>query len=219
MQAPTKLLPRRIVFSLAFAMALSIPLSLVSGQALRENHLSELPAMLRPAQDEHITYTGHYVNGHYVNERYGYSVDIPPGDVGLSDRPPAPNHGFVVQLSNDPERLIVIDGSYNAPGLVSLDAFARFKLDSLKQRGATDCETLLIEATFLGDKIPALHLRVAYTISGEGMLYDGFLAIRKEHHKDQVLYEVGLSTPEADYSVDKTSLGDLVAGWRLEPLP
>ena len=38
--------------------------------------------------------------GTYSNDTYGYSVRIPAGMVGLGATPPAPQHGFGIDLDN-----------------------------------------------------------------------------------------------------------------------
>src|SRR5947209_17398721 len=54
------------------------------------------------------------VKGRYSNYDYAYSVRIPAGLTGFRAAAPAPNHGFGIELSEQPKSSIWVDASYNA---------------------------------------------------------------------------------------------------------
>lgn len=51
--------------------------------------------------------------GTYVNKKYGFSVTIPDHLVGKGTIPPAPNHGFEISLSSDPNDSIGVFAYYD----------------------------------------------------------------------------------------------------------
>lgn len=59
-------------------------------------------------QPEGIPFQGAYEN----KAGYAYRVTVPPGLTGLKTPPPAPQHGFTIDLSSGAH--ISVDGSYNA---------------------------------------------------------------------------------------------------------
>src|SRR5262249_14701124 len=48
--------------------------------------------------------------GRYENVDYGFRVDVPTGFTGEGSVPPAPNHGFAVNI--DAESVVWVDASY-----------------------------------------------------------------------------------------------------------
>jgi hypothetical protein len=59
-------------------------------------------------QPEGIPFQGTYEN----KAGYAYRVTVPPGLTGLKTHPPAPQHGFTIDLGSGAH--ISVDGSYNA---------------------------------------------------------------------------------------------------------
>ena len=49
--------------------------------------------------------------GRYSNYDYGYSVRIPKKFTGFRSPSPFPNHGFLIQLSDDPKAGISVDAA------------------------------------------------------------------------------------------------------------
>ena len=73
--------------------------------------------------DDHDTKGATRVAGpSYVNNNYGYSVDIPAGQVGWMNTPPSPNHGFAIYLGD--RRSIEVDASFDSALLGSTAAVA-----------------------------------------------------------------------------------------------
>lgn len=63
-------------------------------------------------EDQQTVYVGHYVNCHYG----GFGVTIPRGLRGLSNLPPAPQHGFIINLPSTPKgaALISVEADYDS---------------------------------------------------------------------------------------------------------
>ena len=69
--------------------------------------------------------------GTYENKfGYAYRVNIPPGLTGLKAPPPAPQHGFAIDLGSGAR--ISVDGSYNATDYPTARRAAEAHADSLK---------------------------------------------------------------------------------------
>jgi len=73
------------------------------------------------------------VKDRYSNYDYGYSVRIPKGITGLRSRSPFPNHGFLIQLSDDPKAEVSVDASYNAAEWRSFNDVIKAHLDFFKR--------------------------------------------------------------------------------------
>src|SRR5262249_3218144 len=105
-------------------------------------------------------------NGNYVNFNYGYSVLIPRGLSGFSQKPPLPQHGFRITLSTSPEAYIWVDGSYNAAEYQSLEEKNTVDLDLLRREGK-EGEMLEQRAVHL-QNLKGLLVKVRYKNSETG---------------------------------------------------
>jgi hypothetical protein len=166
--------------------------------------------------------------GEYENYAYGYSVRIPAGMVGLGPPPPAPQHGFGIDLdhprstgwvrgSEFPESYVYVDGSYNSMEYGGLDAAVNSHLSFLREKGR-DGRVQSREKTRLGG-LPAARVVARYVEGGVEMVSDEVVAFRVEDDGElSVFYTLGLSTPGSKYERDRPVLEELMRGWRLQPV-
>jgi hypothetical protein len=59
----------------------------------------------------------------YINQNYEYEIKIPAGQDVATDTPPAPQHGFAINLGG--QRQLSVDASYDALRLGSAEAALR----------------------------------------------------------------------------------------------
>ena len=171
------------------------------------------------------------ITGEYVNEQYGYKVLLPEGVEAFCSPPPAPWHGFFIDVANElPPDLddcqgndffsyynwdvgISVSGSYNSAEYESVDELVALSLESY-QKHASDA--VVVEETHTRLRgVPAIHYVVHYTDpkSGEPMVSDSIAAIGRGN-----VYEIGLTTPASRYAEDKILLRKVIKGWRLGPV-
>src|SRR5438128_2307553 len=130
------------------------------------------------------------ITGEYVNELYGYKVLLPEGVEALCSPPPAPWHGFFIDVANklppDPDDCqgngffsyynwdvgISVSGSYNAAEYASVDELVALSLESYQEH-ASDAVVVKETRTRLRG-IPAVHYVVRFSDpnSGEPVVSD-----------------------------------------------
>lgn len=165
--------------------------------------------------------------GSYENYAYGYSVRIPYGFVGMGSTPPAPQHGFGIDLDNPrstawahgdefPKSYIYVDGSYNSLEWKRLDEVVNAHLGYLRED--MDVRVQSRTQTRLGS-LRAARLVAHYAEDGVEMVSDQVFAFRvDEDGAASVVYTLGLTTPRAKYERDRPVLEELARGWRLQPI-
>jgi hypothetical protein len=160
------------------------------------------------------------VKGRYYNYDYAYSVSVPRGLVGFRNPAPAPNHGFGIDLSKPQRSYLWVDASYNAAELKSFDVTLKESLGYLKDEGCINISVSQRTSTRLS-KLRAARFVIRYKDpqSGENMVRDQIIALRKAKGEVGIVYEIALRTPEYRYSKDKDVLARTQRTWRLEPLP
>ena len=175
------------------------------------------------AEEENAEFVGRYEN--YV---YGYSVEIPAGMVGLGAPPPAPQHGFGIDLDDPrstawirgtefPKSYIYVDGSYNSMEYERLEDAVNSHLSFLREKGREVYEQVPRESR-LGE-LPAVRVITQYEQDGVDMVSDKIIAFRAgEDGEVSVVYTLGLSTPDAKYERDRPVLEEMRASWRLQPV-
>jgi hypothetical protein len=166
--------------------------------------------------------------GGYENYVYGYSVEIPFGMVGLGSTPPAPQHGFGIDLDNPrstawtrgpefPKSYIYVDGSYNSLEWERLDDAVNSNLSFLREKGR-DVRVQVREEARLGG-LPAVRVMAHYEQDGVEMVSDKVVAFRvEEDGVASVVYTLGLSTPRSKYERDRPVLEALMRNWCLQPV-
>lgn len=162
--------------------------------------------------------------GRYENYTYGYSVEIPDGMIGLGETPPAPQHGFGIDLDNPrsthwpqqtefPKSYVYADGSYNSLDWEGLGDAVRFNLRCLRERGR-NVRVRSRTATRLGG-LRAVRVVAFYELGGVEMVSDEIVAFGSEASP---VYTLSLSTPRSKYERDRPVLEALRKGWCLQPV-
>ena len=163
--------------------------------------------------------------GRYENNVYGYSVRIPEGMVGRGSTPPAPQHGFGIDLDNPrsaawargtefPKSYVYVDGSYNSLEWERLDDAVNSQLSFLREKGR-NVSVQVREQTRLGG-LPAVRVMAFYEEDGVGMVSDEVVAF-DDAAGPSIVYTVSLSTPRSKYERDKPVLEALMKSWCLQP--
>jgi len=164
----------------------------------------------------------------YVNETYGYRVILPDGVEGLSVLPPAPCHGFFIDVANELSRSqdarenrrdfwaalrirLDVDASYNSADYACADDAADASL-GYKEDHAADLVILNYERTTLR-KVPAIRYLIQFqdARSGESTIVEEVIAIRAE---DGIVFSIGLTTTPARYSEDRKVFKQILKGVR-----
>jgi hypothetical protein len=164
--------------------------------------------------------------GLYENRVYGYSVRIPAGMRGAGSTPPAPQHGFGIDLDNPrstawkdardfPKSYLYVDGSYNSLEWRRVEDAAAAHLGYLRGEG-TKVRELSRARTSLGG-LPALRVVAQYDVRGEPMMYDAVFAFRMDEGAASAVYTLALSTPLSKYERDRPVLEEMRAAWHLQP--
>lgn len=171
---------------------------------------------------------GAVFEGLYENYTYGYSVKVPADMVGLGPTPPAPQHGFGIDLDRPrsiawmsqpgfPKSYVYVDGSYNSLEWTSLDDAVNSNLSFLREKGR-DVRVQLKEQARLGG-LPAKRIVALYYEGGVEMVSDEIIAFRREVGGEaSVVYTISLSTPRSRYERDRPVLEALRDGWCLQPV-
>jgi hypothetical protein len=162
--------------------------------------------------------------GFYANYAYGYSVEIPAGMIGLGSTPPAPQHGFGIDLDNPrsttwmhgpefPKSHIYADGCANSLEWERLDDAVKSQLSFLREKGK-HVRLLSRTATTLGG-LPAVRLVARYVEGGEEMVSDEVVSIGGGL---DAVHTLSLSTPLSKYERDRPVLEAMRQSWRLQPV-
>lgn len=171
-----------------------------------------------------------HVEDRYYNYNYGFSVDLPSGMVGGTSPPPAPQHGFGVDLDNPksadwgdgdwPKSYLYVDGSYNSSFLESLDAAAERALRFLAEDGCVVNEVKRTRTRLAG--LRAERVVALYKKRGEVMVMvkDEIVALRKgDDGEVEVVYTIALDTPLPNYARDRPVLDGMQKTFCLQPIP
>jgi hypothetical protein len=168
------------------------------------------------------------ITGQYVNEQDGYTVMLPEGVEALCSPPPAPWHGFFIDVANElpPDAEgsqshggfayynwdvgITVTGYYNAAEYTSVQELVDFNLKSYYEHAAAVVVTENSPTRLR--RIPAIHYVVHFydPKSGEPMISDDIAAIRS----GSVVYEIGLTAPASRYIHEVGALKEVIKGWR-----
>jgi hypothetical protein len=130
-----------------------------------------------------------------------------------------PQHGVRIWLSQQPESYVWIDGSFNSLEWQTLDDAAKFQREALNDRG-TDVSLIEKQVTRLG-RLKALHLTFSYVEKGANgrVIEEVILARRGSKEEAEIIYTIGLKTPQATYQRDRQMLENVLRTWQLRPLP
>jgi len=164
----------------------------------------------------------------YDNLVYGFSVLLPAGMVGAGSTPPAPDHGFGIDLDNPrstawngspdfPKSYLYVDGSYNSSEWRRLDEAVNSHLRFLREKGRNVRLQRRVETLLAG--LPALRVVAHYEEDGVEMVSDEVVAFKREGGGEAgVVYTLAMSTPLSKYERDRPVLEAVWKGWYLQPL-
>jgi len=155
------------------------------------------------------------VKNRYLNYDYAYSVRVPNGLTGSRSPSPFPNHGFGIQLSDEPKASISVDGSYNAAEWRSFDDAIKAHKGFFKHEVGSEVKVVARAPAVLG-KLRAVRFTMT---SNNREVREVLLAFRKAPGEDGIVYEIVLTTPTFRYAKDKHVLGELQRTFRLKSLP
>ncbi len=156
------------------------------------------------------------IEGTYVNPNYGYSVKIPNGIRGETLAPPAPQHGFGVDLNRKSKGSIWVDGSYDSSLLGSADALARdTALEFAKKYNLTVASNVVLKFSELEARDVVLE-NVAKT--GTINYIHFILAFRKRVGQPGIVYTIGILEDSKDASAENL-YSRIVNSFRLTRLP
>lgn len=197
-------------------------------------HVSAPPAVAAPARaevsvrdtaaEEETDEGPRRFAGVYENYVYGYSVRLPAGVVASGSAPPAPDHGFGIDLGDPgstawngrpdfPPSYLYVDGSYNSYDWERLDDAVESRLEFLREKGR-GVRVLSRAETRLGG-LRALRVVARYERGGVEMMSDEVVAFGEEASP---VYTLSLTTPRSKYERDRPVLEALMEGWRLQPV-
>src|ERR1044072_1048241 len=130
------------------------------------------------------------VKNRYSNYDYAYSVRLPKGLTGLRSPSPFPNHGFAIQLSDNPKASISVDASYNAAEWTSFDDAIKFHKDSFKREVGGEVNLVAQAPAVLGG-LKAIHFTMKPRAS-TSKVREVVLAFRKAPGEVGIVYEIAL---------------------------
>jgi hypothetical protein len=188
-----------------FIMAVSIPL------------LLGLLSAASPAQDKH----DNSFRGTYSNYDYAFAVQLPSNLAGYGSDPPNPNHGCGVPLDAKGQAYMWVDGSYNAAEWRSLEEAVDVHIGYLKGDSQAPVVELMRKKTKLAG-LPAIRSVARHKDrNGTVMLEEFVMAMRRNRtaHDVEIVYTVGLSTPEVRIKQDRALFNKLWRSFALCPLP
>jgi len=156
----------------------------------------------------------------YSNYDYAYSVRIPKGLIGLRSPSPFPDHGFVIQLSDETKASVAVDASYNAAEWRSFADAIKAELDIFKREvGAEVSVVAQAPAVLAGLRATRFTMKQKNSTSHDAAVREVLLAFRKAPGEVGIVYEIILTTQISRYDKDKHLIADLQRTWRLRPLP
>ena len=158
-------------------------------------------------------------SGSYYNCSYGYAFRIPKGFVGRGEPDGHPQHGVRIWSSEHRESYVWIDGSFNSLEWQTLDDAAKFQQEALNDRG-TDVSLIERQVTRLG-RLKALRLTFSYRENGAEtrIIEEMVLARRRSKEEPEIIYTIGLKTPQTTYQRDRRMFENVLRTWQLKPLP
>lgn len=156
------------------------------------------------------------IRSRYVNCTYRFRIDLPAGLVGHADDPPAPNHGFGIDLG-DPratrgarrtaklDRYLYVDATYNTLEEPSADAVV--------QHRAREFRRLHPEARISTRAVTIGGLEaVSYRGTSEGRVDEAVVALR-----EGIVFTVAMTTTSLKHEADGRLFGEVLRGADFTP--
>ena len=171
------------------------------------------------------------ISDRYTNSKYGYRVSLPQGIVALTSLPPAPQHGFLIDVEHelserssagesnsgrswlDMEAGLWVDGSYNATFYESVDEAADAHLGYLRKEHPDDLIILKWEHTTF-NQFTAIHYCIQFrsSKSDETLIKDETIALR-DYDETGIIYTIDLTSRASRYRDDQAVLKRILEGW------
>ena len=136
-------------------------------------------------QPEGIPFQGTYEN----KFGYAYRVTVPPGLTGLKTPPPAPQHGFTIDLSSG--AYISVDGSYNAQFFATARHAAEAHAEYLANQQIAPPR---YQRTKLAG-LPAIETTIRYRENKSAPERERHTIIALRPATPEMIYEILLDTP------------------------
>lgn len=136
-------------------------------------------------QPEGIPFQGTYEN----KAGYAYRVTVPPGLTGLKTHPPAPQHGFTIDLGSGAH--ISVDGSYNAQSYPTARHAAEAHAESLVN---LQIAAPVYRATTLAG-LPAVETTIHYRENKSAPKRERRSIVALRPATPEIIYEILLDAP------------------------
>jgi hypothetical protein len=160
--------------------------------------------------------------GRYSNCQYGYYSLLPSGVVAHAEHPPAPHHGFVINLPDvtvktevtfdNSDRLVWVNAEYNVTEESTLAGVSDYQID-LTSRNKEGFK-LVEQSPAMLRGVPATRFKVEYETPKGRVIEEEVVVL-----KSGVVYELGLKTLAVDYLADRNRLEQTLAGFRFIRVP
>ena len=157
--------------------------------------------------------------GLYRNHVYNFSVFIPKGKIGISSRPPNPDHGIKIMLDEADVSHLWATAIYDSTGLGSLDNIVADQLKSF----TADKKIIVksINSTMTVKRRLATRLTIEYKSdeNTEVMVQDSIYILKKPVSKGSdtgTLYELVLITQKQNYLSHKQLLESMLKSWEIK---
>jgi hypothetical protein len=174
------------------------------------------PCYSRPSKHQ----VGVMFQGEYRNRAgYAYHVVVPPGITAYKTAPPAPAHGFGIDLDSDFDSRIWVDGSYDVADYPPLPPFKKKSiLDGLQGRynlvGRPKVESWPLSSL----KASKLQFHYRDPKTGLERVYECVSAKRSGGPGETgIVYDIGLDTTAARYAEDQKIFKMIIESFEIDP--
>jgi hypothetical protein len=152
--------------------------------------------------------------GSFSSESYLYSIALPEGLSCCHDPAPNPVHGCLMTLPGKRESRLWVDGSYNALDFNSAEDALRSLVGGELAAGTTLTVLRHAPAKLGGLEAVRMTLRIQKQGGGEATIEDRVVALAIREGREDLLYTVGFTGPEAEYSQYEKTFSRIVASWK-----
>jgi hypothetical protein len=142
----------------------------------------------------------------YINQNYEYEIKIPAGQDVATDTPPAPQHGFAINLGG--QRQLSVDASYDALRLGSAEAALRDRAADAQIPASTRSV-----ATHLAGLQASL---ISASVNGLTIILE--TCYRGDNNGSAIIYTFELDTDADHMKAIRTMLDTMLASFRTIPL-
>lgn len=153
--------------------------------------------------------------GTYENQGgYGYRAAVPPGLTGHKASPPAPSHGFAIDLDPQGNSHISVTGYYNA--MFYPDAKAAAEEIASDVDGTREFQPARLAG------LPAMQYTARYRDNKSGLdrTRTATIALRTQPGAGMgILYEIRIDTPTPQAATHQHVYKTVLNSFRLTPLP